>query len=1166
MAKTLTSNIIRNKSRRYGTEPINLLDIQFGGAIGTKYYSDRVVTVGGNTYEAVVKDWGDIDFILNKSASVSDLHIVLLNTLSSPISNLFSTEAPESKIAILYQWYIGEDAADKTPLFSGRITSPVEYSLDSVSFDIVGRILDLEAKIGRVITQAEFPRSLVAHRGKIIPQVIGSVQNVPAVCIYTAGKSSLRETLTDSALTIEVDDGSVFPTDASWTLVIEEEQILMEANTSGGNTLTATQRAYLGSIAALHTKGTQMYEKASTFRYQVFDDQFSVKAAAISGVRVNGFLLNDSQYTIDQVNYPGQIIFNSYPQVEEQQETDFDDYLFDVVVNDESTPYAHTPEALIDENTSSYAWLLSGQRVELQRSLGFSNINQLKRTYLEITYFTDRREWNGEIQARVFWDDNDLGLLPDPTFDIQLEDELRVVNNPGDVVLNPFNPVPIGGYGEDDTAEGPESVPETTFYKEDTVPSSLDIETPTFNPLAYTQYEGMELIDTVPPAYFTASVEGVIGKVTLFQHSCVGSNADTWEGDSANFEWIDWVFSGFSFSPPSKNGTARITGVTITFNHQFKPSATGSYVKEFRVRRKGEEIFEPFTSDGFRMVGLRSTPLYVHEIEEFQVVFRTSTYIHTRTSWSVEERNPLTAELWGTLQDVSAKIDYEIVPDPPEEEEEEEEEDEEITIPKPDRVSHEVVKSFEITDFVGDWDDLLNKSAEVVFESDGALPGTNLFVKKMQVKTESGRYVFQYTDEITADVDGFYVDGSEITTDYGIDGELITRPDQVFKLLLTWNSLFSLSDIDATFYNVAALYYINQYYRVDFAIVEEITLREVLEKIAFQLRTDQYWEAGKHRLKVLQVATSVTKQVTAADIEKMTITRSAIEELINLLEVRYSIDYSFLVSYTPNKFRDIISIENPGSQSDYGVRKSLDKTFYFDCIRDDITASHVANYYLSFYSVVRRYVRMKCFLNQLELDKHDIVGVTFPLDSLSNTPGRVLSNKLEMGGKSDIDQIELYVLMEDYTYHQLSLTDGVSFSEAIQLAVVPLVSLADGVEFSDAIYFGFEANLIDTVGFSESFSYNMHKTLFIREGYSGGWGEQSWGISAWGGDDTSFNIGEVLSILKIAAEGTGFINASDVFSINEQLVLQLVHRVFIADNDEFNMRVLISENLSINIV
>jgi hypothetical protein len=1167
MAKDLTSNIVKNKSKRYGTSPVNLLEIQFGGVTGTKYYSDRVVTIDGNTYEAVVKDWGDIDFILNRSATTSDIHITLVNTLSSPISDIFSVDNPESKVAIVYQWYLDDDdmeEADKTILFNGRITSPIKYGLDTVEFDIVNRILDLEAKVGTVVFRSNYPRSLAAHRGRVLPQVFGSVQNVPAVCVFTAGKSILRKSLNESSLTIEVDDGSVFPTDVAWTLVIEDEHIRMAANPTSGDTLTATQRAYDGTDAALHTKGTQIYEQLSSFRYQVFDGIVGAKALSISDIRVNGVLLDESAYTIDQDNYPGQIIFDTYPQIDEETETDFDDYIFDTIVNDGSIPYAAVPEALTDDNNSNYASLKSGQRVTLQRVAAVNNNNRFKRAFLSVTYFTDREEWEGNIQAKVNWDSNELGTLPDPTFDPLTEEEAEEITLSASTVVGPYNPVPATPYGGlNDMIQGPEAVLVSETYSEEVDPSSLVIETKQYDPDFYSIQANPTPDDRVPPEYMNASTEGLIGKVDQFGHYVVGLFADSWEGDVNNFRWIDWVYGGFSFAPPSGGGTARIVKITPVYTDDFGPfsGALGrSTPNEYRVKKKGVHDIETINVSP---TGLKIFPVYVHEVDQFFIVIRTLTYVSPRTSFSSDEYEPSTVELWGKIQDVYLTVEYEIVKEAPAPTLAPVTEPSPVVITRPVRRSHEVEKTFEITGYANSWGDLLNKSVEIVFESDGAKPGANLYVKDIHILVESARYTFEYTDEITADVSGYYVDGTIIESDYGTVGGIITRPDQVFKFGLTWNSAFALVDLDLASYTTAAEFFNPQYYKFDFAIVEETTLREVLEKMAFQIRTDQYWEEGKHKIKVLQVSSSAEKQITSSDIETISIERSDIDELVNLLEIRYSIDYSFLVDYTPNKFRDIITIENTGSSAEYGSRGSRDETFYFDYLRDDTTAAHVANYYLSFYSVIRRYVTIKCFLNQLELEKHDIVGVSFPLDSLVNTPGRVLSSKFNMGGNTDIDQIELYILMEDYVYYRLELTDDIEFSDAIQLAVIQLISLADGVEFSDEMYFGFKANLADLILFSESLSFTTHKNLFIRDGYEGGFGNQLWGSSAWGGKSISFNITDELTLEKIFASGTGFINAVDAFSIIDALTMILVHSVVVAGNDEIELRISIDDSLTI---
>lgn len=1164
MPKSLSSNLAVLKNKKSGISPINLLVIEFGGAIGTKYYSDRTVTIDAQTYEPVVADWGSIDFIINNSATTNDLHLTLANSLSSPISDIFAIINPEGKVAKVYQTMVGLDFADAEIIFNGRITSPVTYSLEKVEFDLVNRILDLKAEVGRIVTKEDFPRSLPSHRGRVIPQVSGFVENVPAVCVFTAGKSSLQESLSSTSVTIEADDGNTLPSSASWVLIIEDEQILMQPNTSGGNLLEVDQRAYNGTAAVLHIKGTQMYEQQSEFRYQVFDDKFganTIKAKSISNVRVNGFLLSAAQYSIDQITHPGQIIFTTYPEIEQEKETVFDDYRFDTIVNDGSFPYGEIPEAIIDENSSNYSRLNSGQRISAKRVGPLNNNNQFKRAFLTVKYFTDNEEWDGEVQSRVYWDGSLLGILADPTFDpIPLEEAVEIQSTVGIPIIGSPNAVDPIQYGNlDDMIQGPEAELVTETLSEDVEPGSLSFQAKLVNPDAY-RYPGgtLGLTDDsrVTPEYFTAVANGLTGKILLFQHFLVFS-PETWEADPQNFKWIDFVYEGFSLSPGS-SGTARITKLIALYDANLEPFPRGGRVSinKWEYKKKGQFGWISFNGASS---GLKHVPLYVHDVSGLRVYIRVAPHIGVTTQPGAD----FLAELWGTVKDVHINVEYEITKEAPTSQPDPTSISQPITIPAPIRKSHEVETTFEITEYVTSWGDLLNKVADIRFESDGGKTGTNLYIKEFQITTESGRYSFEYTDEITADVEGFYVDGTEITTDYGVLGELINRPDALFKFNLTWNSIFSLTDLDSTYYDAARLFYESQKYRCDFAIVDQIKLREVLERVAFQTRTDQYWEQGIHRIKVLEVVTSVNKQLTTSEIKNIIGERSDSEELINLLEIRYSIDYSFLVSYTPNKFRDILTVENTGSQSDpdIGVRKNTDTKFFLDYLRDTITVSHVAAYYLSYYSVIRKYYNVKCFLDQIELDKHDTIGLTFPLDNLAGAPVRILGNTFNMGDSSKVDSIDFYVLLEDYTYHKLTLTDGVTISDALQMAVIALIAINDSVEISDVINFGFHFNLENAVNIAEAISFIVRKSLFIRDGYEDGFGTQFWGVSAWGGNSVSFLVGDELELTRILAEGTGLVRSADGVSIRESLILLLVETAIIAGSDELLLSVLAEDSI-----
>lgn len=1156
--KSLTIPARNFKSRRSGISPINLLEIEFGGVIGTKYYSDRIITVGTNTYSPLVKDWGSIDFILtNSSSSTTDLRIVLVNSSSSPLSDIFIVTPPEGKIAKIYQFFEEANEVDKTLIFNGRITSPVSYSLETVEIDIVERILDLESKIGTILTKEVYPRSLESHRGRIIPNVLGFVRNVPAVCIYTSGKGSLTETITDVAIIIYVDNGYAFPTDSTWIMIIEDEQILMVANVGGGNTLTAITRGYNATTPTLHTKGTQFYEKLSTFKYQVFDNAFGCKAKSISNVRINKFLLDPSTYIIDQVLYPGQIVFSSYPQIDEEKETMFDDYDFDSVINDKSYPYAQYETALIGDNTSSFSLLNSGQRLILSRAGAFNNNNQYKRAYLYINYYTDKIEWANQVQIKAYWNNILLGQLPDPLFDPEVKNDTDLEDSGSNHVNTPFNQDDSDLYQRNDQQSTPVTVSETM----EADASNLSFETPllpdgTRAPISF--------------AWWNVSSEsdqnGVLAKFDVFCYRVDAGYAKNYESNIDYSKEIKVIFNNFRINISTGSGeTVKITKIVakakrnyIVYdrNNVIRPDATIASTTIFTVKKRGTHGYERF-----------SAPLYLSDIEDIKAIFSVRTDRDPRSDVNISMPYYFVS-LSGSLGECYLEVWYDRITEPKKEIVPSKARDPRITIQMPIRKSKEVEKVFEITDYVTDWAELLNKGAEIRFESEGTKIGTNLFVSNMSLKVESGNYEFSYSDEITADVEGYYVDGAIISTDYGELGSLINRPDLLFKLFLTWNSLFILSDLSLTSYNEAASFYIAQQYRLDFAIIEEITLREVLERMAFQVRTDQYWETGIHKIKVLLVPEVPIKQLTTYDIQNASIERSDIKELVNLLEIRYNIDYSFINEYTTeaNRYRSIISRENTDSQTIYGIRKSLDATFYFDFVTDDVTASHVANYYLSVNSSIKKILTLNCFLNQLELEKHDIVGVTFPLDGLAGTLAKIIGSKFLIGNADTIDKIELKTLLEDFAYSTLSLNSAVSFTDSFEAVLVALLSGIDSVIVTDTLNFIKQLNKLDGVKFIDTFISSITKHLSIHESSTGGWGTQKWGTSNWGTSPKSFEVVDILNINRIIDLTAIITRILDSFSIVDSLNILVYSFPTVAELDSFFSVINFTDNLSITII
>ena len=64
MARTLTAAATTQKDRTNGAHPVYVLQIDWGGATGTKYYAGEALTIGTGgsaiTTEGRVMDWGAI--------------------------------------------------------------------------------------------------------------------------------------------------------------------------------------------------------------------------------------------------------------------------------------------------------------------------------------------------------------------------------------------------------------------------------------------------------------------------------------------------------------------------------------------------------------------------------------------------------------------------------------------------------------------------------------------------------------------------------------------------------------------------------------------------------------------------------------------------------------------------------------------------------------------------------------------------------------------------------------------------------------------------------------------------------------------------------------------------------------------------------------------------
>ena len=1147
--KDITAQATLQKNKKYDVEPVNLLVIEFGGSIGTKYYSDRPVTIydaDGNiseTYEAYVADWGSLDGIRDDISTSNDLRITLVNSDTTPLSDLFSLVPPEGKVVRFYQWYEDPDVmveSDKILWFNGRISSPVNYDLDKVELDIVDRTLNIDTKLGSVVNKTDYPKALDAHIGRVIPQVIGSVPNVPAVCTYTAGRSSLADTISDADTTITVDDGSVFPTDAAFVFVIEDEQVRVPLGGASGNIFLNCTRGYNGTEAVLHLKGTDVHEQLSQFRYTVHNGT----AKSISNVRLLGKLLTPgTDYTIDQDNFPGQLLFSEYPSVEEEKETNLNDYLPDVIPAFEGTPIGGNIGALIDSDESNYVTLRSGLFAEAQRAASMDNAEVYKRAFLVVKYKTNE-EWDDDVKLYGYFNGFNLGQLPKPIFTPEQLVELEQVRN--------FVP--------EDTQ--PVSFKATAFTSSnDAVPSSAS------SPKIETK--------TVVATTESVSLEPIFDTVDAPGDFFYGFKANETGGGS--FDVTNRIISSDLFAEPDSNRIAKWEYVDlVSYNYEWDaPEGDGWYLKSAEVKWNDDlmprKVRVEVARNGLILSG-SSWSKYRSRIFANSLTLdenRIRVYPSRERNQGFDYQGTYDVNLRGYVANVRIEFIFErevAVPPPPPPVYEPPPE------PKPAPVVPKVFselkeKTFEIgTDQnVERFVDLLNKSFGVRFETNSAdLPDLEVYITEVSLRIETGAYSFEYNDTLTADVEGSYVDGTDISVDYGSLNELITRPDQVMKLALThadWSNLFSIADINLVKYELAATYYRNYAYRLDFALVEPTTLKQLLLDIAFQVRSDQYWEEGLHVIKVLEPDQTTIKTLDTSNVVDVKILRSEVDEIINQFEIGYKYDYSSFIDYTPNRYLSIVKDQNLSSQDNFGIRRDIEEIFFFDKVREETVVQHVSTYYLGHYSKIKKFLRVTCFLDQIELQKHDIVGVTWPLDSLEDEPCRVIDMQVIPGNKNQLDRIELLLLREDYAYTTVDLSEGANVSDSLVVQPRKGQLLAESPTISDIVSFGLVKYLYDGVGVSHGELFRRDFSIKIQD--SPAWGSRGWGDTPWG-SNKSVLIADTIVINGTEQEVPGAygLKLKDFVTVYFEDVLMLGSQP-VSDRDSSQMLLAVTDTIEI---
>lgn len=227
MARILTSSTANAAETKRGSAPRIILRIDWGGAVGTKYYSDHDLTTP-ITAEGRIVNAAEIGLALSEQGvhSVSDVSITLAD--HDGVLAGYCEDIPlELKSATVYQHFIGNSANDLVPLLVGHIDDPVVWkeSDATLSFDITDIMTGYGVTVGNVASVDDFETIVGSADGAALPLVFGKVDELKCIQVSGGLRGTVLRDIWAATQTIFIENGENFPQEENISIRILSEEI-----------------------------------------------------------------------------------------------------------------------------------------------------------------------------------------------------------------------------------------------------------------------------------------------------------------------------------------------------------------------------------------------------------------------------------------------------------------------------------------------------------------------------------------------------------------------------------------------------------------------------------------------------------------------------------------------------------------------------------------------------------------------------------------------------------------------------------------------------------------------------------------------------------------------------------------------------------------------------
>ncbi len=190
-------------------------------------------------------------------------------------------------------------------------------------------------------------------------------------------------------------------------------------------------------------------------------------------------------------------------------------------------------------------------------------------------------------------------------------------------------------------------------------------------------------------------------------------------------------------------------------------------------------------------------------------------------------------------------------------------------------------------------------------------------------------------------------------------------------------------------------------YNVNGAITESNSVLYWINRIAFEFRSFFKFSSGSAKLFVRPDSFASVKTITKAQTNNFTRTKTAYEDILNIISIRYKRD--FTKARGISAYQGITTDQNDASISRYGKIEKVDN-FFCDFITSSALAISVRAFYLSWYSSRHWIYSLECFLDQVELEFGDQVAIEVKAGAV----GMIKESGISPGN-SGMDQVNIKI-------------------------------------------------------------------------------------------------------------------------------------------------------------